>query len=49
MGWSLHQLDVFNTLLYRDLTNQVFMEQPPSYAIHGELPNYIIFDVQFTD
>ena len=32
-GWSLHQLDVSNALLYGDLTKHVFMEQPPGYVV----------------
>ena len=29
LNWTLHQMDVSNAFLYGDLTNQVFMEQPP--------------------
>ena len=32
LNWSLHQLDVSNTFLYVDLTEQVFMEQPLGYV-----------------
>ena len=35
-GWSLHQLYVFNAFLYDDLTERVFMEQPPGYAVQGK-------------
>ena len=36
LNWSLHQLDVSNTFLYGDLTEQVFMEQPLGYVAQGE-------------
>ena len=28
-GWDLHQLDIKNVFLHRDLTEEVYMEQPP--------------------
>ena len=36
LNWSLHQLDVSNAFFYGDLTEQVFMEQPPGYVAQGE-------------
>ena len=36
LNWSLHQLDVSSAFLYGDLTEQVFMEQPPGYVAKGE-------------
>jgi len=31
MKWPLFQLDIKNVFLYRDLKQQVYMEQPPGY------------------
>ena len=36
LNWSLHQLNLYNAFLYGDLTEQVFMEQPPGYVAQGE-------------
>ena len=35
-AWSLHQLDVSNVFLYRDLGEQVFIEKPPGYVTQGK-------------
>ncbi|KAG8492112.1 hypothetical protein CXB51_015664 [Gossypium anomalum] len=34
-GWSLRQVDVNNAFLNEDLTNEVFMQQPPGYEQFG--------------
>lgn len=34
-GWSLRQVDVNNAFLNGDLTNEMFMQQPPGYVKSG--------------
>lgn len=34
--WPLHRLDIKNTCLHGDLHEKVYMEQPPSFIVHGE-------------
>ena len=35
-GWQLHQMDVKSAFLNSDLTEQVYMEQPPSFEVKGQ-------------
>ena len=36
-GWDLHQLDIKNVFLHRDLAKEVYMEQPPEFVAQGEI------------
>ena len=36
-GWDLHQLDIKNVFLHRDLAEEVYMEQSPGFVAQGEI------------
>jgi hypothetical protein len=36
-GWLIHQMDVKNDLLHGDLSEEIFMKQPPIFVIYSNL------------
>jgi hypothetical protein len=36
-GWKIHQMDVKSVFLHGDLSEEIFMEQPPSFVIDSNL------------
>ena len=36
-GWDLHQLDIKKAFLHVNLTEEVYMEQPPKFVAQGEI------------
>lgn len=41
-GWQLRQVDVNNAFLNGDLSDEVFMQQPPSYVQFGPNDQHLV-------